>query len=365
MRLFSILTIALYIFVIISSVAEVDAQSLTCSECGNSITSGSYVSVDGKVFHPEHFTCAYCGRPIGNTRYYKDKGNYYHPEHYEQFIAPRCAVCGQPIIGQYVEYEGKIYHKDHYEEHIALICDFCGLPINGPYSKTFWSESYHDYHEGRAVKCDYCQRYISDEGTAGGIKYEDGRNICGICLASVINDDNVARHLFEEVKKELRQHGIDIKWDEIGLYLVDRNFLSVMSNENRVIEKQTGFTYHRFETFRETVRNKIFDIYILKGMPEMEFISTAAHELMHVWLYLNAPYDMDKAMSEGSANYASYLVLKKRTLFRAKYLIDNLEKDRDFIYGDGYRRIKRLVGAKRVNGWLDIIAGKEQLPSGY
>ena len=365
MKMSSKLTIALSFVIIISSGAVLYAQSLTCAQCGNSITSGSYVSVDGKVFHPEHFRCAYCGRKIESVQYNKHNGYYYHPEHYEQFIAPRCAVCGQAILGEYVEYEGKKYHKDHYEEQIALKCSYCGLPINGQYSITFWGETYHDYHEERAVKCDYCQRYISDEGTAGGIKYEDGRNICGICLTSVINDDNVARHLFEEVKNELRQYRIDIQWDEIGLYLVDRNYIAGLSNETRVIEKQTGFTYHRFETIRGTVRNKKFDIYILRGMPEMEFISTAAHELMHVWLYLNAPYDMDKMMSEGSANYASYLVLKKRTLFRAKYLIDNLEKDRDIIYGDGYRRIKRLVRAKRVNGWLDIITEKERLPSGY
>jgi len=365
-RIMRILSAVLIILTVASlAPVELKAQTLTCELCGTRIRSGDYVVVDGKAFHPEHFLCAFCGKPIADSQFYRDSGNYYHPDHYIQHIAPKCAFCGKPIVGEYIQSEGKKYHKDHYEQHVALKCSFCGLTINGDYTKTFWGESYHKYHDGNAVKCDYCMRYISDSGTGGGVRYKDGRNICGICLATVVNDYGVAQHLFDEAKNELRGYGIDIKWNDIGFYLVDRNYITQLSNENRVIEQQTGFTYHRFETLNGKIRSRKFDVYVLSGMPEMNFISTVAHELMHVWLYLNASFDMDKALSEGSANYSSYLVLKNRRTDRARFLMENLESDRDPVYGDGYRRVKRFVGTRGMNGWIGYLKNNLIIPVGY
>ena len=361
-----IVIMALFIMTALSFITnDLNAQTMTCEQCGNPIRTGKYVMVDGKVYHPEHFLCAFCGNPIGDSRFNKDGGNYYHPEHYAQHVAPKCAFCGQPIIGEYIKSEGKTYHKDHYDKYVALKCSFCGLTINGNYTKTFWGETYHKYHEGNVVKCDYCSRYISDSGTGGGVRYDDGRNICGICLSTVIKDYAVAQHLFGEVKKELERYGININWDKIGFYLADRNFIAQLSNESRVIEQQTGFTYHRFETINGQIRSRVFDVYILSGMPEANFISTAAHELMHVWLYLNAPYDMDNSLSEGSANYASYLVLRNRRMDRARFLIENLESDRDPVYGDGYRRVKQFVGTRGMNGWIGFLKNNLIIPTGY
>ena len=365
-RMVGLVLVALFIMTVISLTStELNAQTATCAHCGNPIRSGNYAMVDGKAYHPEHFLCAYCGKPIGESQFYRDNGNYYHPDHYAQHIAPRCEFCGEPIIGEYVKSEGKTYHKDHYNKYVALKCSFCGLVINGDYTKTFWGESYHKYHNGKAVKCDYCSRYISDAGTGGGVKYNDGRNICGICLSTVITDYAVAKHIFNEVKKELRSYGININWNDIGFYLVDRNYISQLSNENRVIEQQTGFTYHRFETLNGQIHSRKFDVYILSGMPEINFISTAAHELMHVWLYLNASFDMDKSLSEGSANYASYLVLRNRRVDRARFLIENLESDRDPVYGGGYRRVKQFVGTRGMNGWVGYLKNNLIIPIGY
>jgi len=97
-------------------------------------------------------------------------------------------------------------------------------------------------------------------------------------------------------------------------------------------------------------------------MPRAHFVTTLAHELMHVWLFRNAPIEMDDLLCEGSCNYASYLVLKQWQQDDVAYELHTLQDDPDEVYGEGYRRVAEYVSRQGVAQWLEYLRENEQGP---
>ena len=96
-------------------------------------------------------------------------------------------------------------------------------------------------------------------------------------------------------------------------------------------------------------------IYILQGLPEMSFISTCAHELMHLWFYSHNLTDIKPLLLEGSCNMAAYLVLKRQLTPEAEFLIKGLFEDKDKIYGTGFRKVQKLASRLGTAGWLEYL----------
>ena len=97
------------------------------------------------------------------------------------------------------------------------------------------------------------------------------------------------------------------------------------------------------------------------GLPRFDFTGALAHELMHVWLFSNAPTDIDPAFREGSCNYAAYLALQKYSDKEALFVIDRMLQDPDPIYGDGFRRVKEFVEEKGIRYWLHYLQNHKYL----
>ena len=93
-------------------------------------------------------------------------------------------------------------------------------------------------------------------------------------------------------------------------------------------------------------------IFMLEGLPEASFISTCAHELMHIWFYSHNITDTSPALAEGSCNMASYLVLRRQKSLEAEFLIKGLFADKDKIYGGGFRKVQKLADRRGIAGWL-------------
>ncbi len=100
-------------------------------------------------------------------------------------------------------------------------------------------------------------------------------------------------------------------------------------------------------------------------MPRIDAVSTLAHELAHVWQFRAGRLDNDEAFSEGSCNYASFLVLQRYGGRSAEYVIANLVDDRNDIYGEGFRRVRRYADAEGVAAWLERLRDSDRLPRGY
>ncbi len=313
--------------------------------------------------------CAYCRRSIREGQFVQLKNSYYHVDCYRKHVQPRCDFCHRPIEQDYVQYEKRSYHRECFQNHVAPKCSLCGKTVEGKLLKDYWGNIYHPQHSGRETQCDYCGRFISQRLTGGGITHADGRRICGLCLKTAVGDEGRGKNLLQEVARRLGRHGLTGALNKCRFYLVDRNKLSRISKQPKNSVEETGFTHYQSTMVNNRLSSVKIDIYILTDLPEMHFISTAAHEIMHVWQYLNAPLENDKALCEGSCNYAAYLVLKEHRderkrnhSDRALYLIDSLFKSRNRYYGQGFRRIHRYVEKRGIQRWLSHLKRSTRMP---
>ena len=358
-----IIIFALVAVSFIDNVAADSSRNKICEFCKKQITNGPYIEVGGKYYHPDHLFCDHCRSAIGTKPFYTVDGKHYCRQCYRELFIPKCGVCGKTIDGEYIEYNGKAYHKACYENSVAKRCSLCGDILNGRYLGDFWGNFYCLHHQENEPQCDYCGRFISDRLTGGGSQYSDGRFICNLCQRSTVDNINQADNLLGNVIRRLSEFGINIETDNIHIHLVNKNELIQLSDEKH--GNHTGYTFYKAKSLDGEVLSKTFDIYILYGMPEVCFIGTAAHELMHVWQYTNAPLENDPALSEGSCNYASHLIIQSHPGKMAEYYIYNMEQNPDKFYGEGYRRVKKLVRHQSVNRWLKHLRLNKSFPAGY
>lgn len=300
-----------------------------CKACGQKLE-GSYISTGADTYHHEHFTCT---------------------------------ICGQPLVDNYVVRDGKNYHPECYEKHVALKCDLCGKPIHGRYIQNFWGQAYHIEHREHEPQCDHCSRFISKRLTDGGWEYEDGRRICGICRKSAVKTTKEAEALLREAAGRLGKIGLDVDTKAISLHLVGLDDIRGLAGSSS--QELRGYTDYNASTFLGITTRKEIDVYVLYGMPRESALGTMAHELMHVWQAERGRIQNDPAFSEGSCNYAAFLVLKEYETPQARFVLNSLRKSEDTIYGDGFRRVREFAEKEGVQSWIRQLANEDVLPSGY
>ena len=97
-------------------------------------------------------------------------------------------------------------------------------------------------------------------------------------------------------------------------------------------------------------------IYILSGLPKIEFEAVLAHELLHIWLSENEQQLMSEKI-EGFCNLGSSIIYENDGTHFSKIHLQSMKNDSHPIYGDGYRYMKSQL---EMLGWKKLI---EQLHS--
>ncbi len=299
--------------------------------------------------------CCVCGEKIGKD-FVEIEGLYYHA------ICFTCDYCNEPIPDVFTRYEGKNYHTPCFEAHIALRCDDCGGIIKGKYISNFWGNAYHPEHEGVEKQCSFCLRFIVGDLVEKSVVFQDGRHLCGECMSTAVFESSEAKSLLKEVAGRLDDFGLKVDPRPIEVNLVNKDALRKLSAG--ASKNARGFVdYEVARTMAGDVTHRITRMYLLYGMPSTEMIGTIAHELTHVWLFQQEEKDREKALVEGSCNYAAYLILDKMGTDQAKFIIDNMENNPDTSYGEGFRRIKRYVEANGLEGWRRLMKDSPQKAS--
>ncbi|MBM3268596.1 MAG: protein DA1 [Candidatus Sericytochromatia bacterium] len=280
-----------------------------------------------------------------------------------------CGYCHRPITTSYITSKGHPYHETCYVEHVAPRCVVCSQPITTDYLRDPWGNVFHREHKQDTPQCQYCSRILSTKGSRGGFVYGDGRTICGICKATAVLDDKQAGTLAKAVRKRMAGLGLSVPYGDIPLELGDRNWLAGIRAQHPGLvatrTDATAFTNTVTTTRGARVVSKKVAIYVLAGLPIEVFQGTYAHELMHARNHLVADLRHTPELEEGAANYAEALYLANLNTAAARYHLQALETSEDPIYGQGYRRVKRMVADYGFAGLLGWLETQPDFPFGY
>jgi len=278
--------------------------------------------------------------------------------------AERCAYCGGPITGDYLEQDGRAYHRSCWEKHVALRCSVCGGILNGTFLRDSWGNAYHASHRSQVPECEYCGRLISEALTHGGVRYPDGRNVCNLCRRSAVEGAGEGRKILAEAASRIAASSIAVDVSEIRLRLIDSGRMAEISGDSS--RSRTGYTrYETITTIGGRSTSETVTVHVLAGMPRVEALATMAHELTHVWMLRAGRLDTSPALAEGSCNYAALTALAGVPGEDAAHVAARMRKSKDPIYGEGMRRVARYVDRNGTTAWLQLVRTRNDFPPGF
>lgn len=355
-------------------------KSFTCFSCGKKI-SGNHLVVGKFRLHPECFVCKGCGEIISGP-FNRDGHDFYHPDCYKISQGLVCDYCGKVLKEQWTEFDGRKYHAGCYRENIQFRCGICGkviegrfrkddegryhedcyknhklekciicsLPIEGPFVTDAWGNHSHSEHDGiKPDICGSCGRIISKQSSEGGFILNDGRIVCGKCNKTAVTTMKQVGHSEKKVLRILAAAGLFIP-EKHPVHLVDQAELSEIGDG--LYNKDTkGFTNSLTKSLGRKIISVDHTVYILTNLAEIKFMGVLAHEFLHVWLNEQG-IKLPITETEGFCNLGTMLVNKAHQEPVAKILQENLEKNPDPVYGDGYRIMKTKLDKL---GWDKLI----------
>lgn len=357
-KAFSLLFFALPILLIVLFPSTSSAEHF-CADCHKKIES-SWLEVDGKYYHPEHFVCSNCLKPIAEPNFFIQNNKYYDSTCFATFISKRCAYCGKSIIGEIIYFNSHVYHASCYNESVGQRCVVCGEVVMEEFFVDYKNNAVCKIHKDQSKRCHACHQFLSPEFNGSWQEFKDNRIICTDCNASAVHEIREAREMAKKIQNELKATGIEIKQD-FTLTFVSMQELN--SNLEEFLVDHLGVTlYEKSEMLGGLFSSKKYKIKVLYGLPRSLLLSVLAHELMHVWLFANSPQPQDQQMCEGTCQYAAYLVLQKDETDDGRYFLDYLVNQEDKIYGQGFQKVFGYVNNVGLNAWLDYLKHNKDAP---
>ena len=195
------------------------------------------------------------------------------------------------------------------------------------------------YKCAQLPRCAYCQ--MPSEVESGG-----GDRLCRDCARDCIKEKDEAEKVMKDVRQVLSAKFKMISKHKIIYELGTRKELNLEADGEH---NELGW----FDP--KTVRNKPqYTIRILTGLPRDVFRAVGAHELAHDWMDETLPHLMDKPeIREGFAEFVAWSFSKAEENNR---MMEYTENRTDEVYGDGFRKVRAMMGdAKTAAEWKSIL----------
>ena len=361
-------------------------NSPRCTACGNYIT-GSYVRYRDPESGQEICVCQKCNdaRPKCEgcrglmLQEYSLQGMKVCKSCFERIRkSPRCAICQNYIMGEYMRYEDK---KTGLETTVcqkcggtAEKCFVCGVPSNNlndtqgkrvcgaclqragkchgcgnyilkvGYNYDVAEQSYCAECEKTTPKCDVC-------GLPSGpspVRLSDCRIICPDCEGTAVKDVATVRALYDAVAAFLvREYGMEIGHvSEISFKELPE--LAELGKDAPTAEKNV-IPLGLFSRKGDKV-----DIFVQNNLPRNLLTGVIAHEYAHAYMYEKSPEFKDTEITEGFAEWIRYKTLMRLNDEKGAKLI-TLRKD---IYGSGFQKVVDVEKAAGLQGVFDLFIKK-------
>ncbi len=271
--------------------------------------------------------------------------------------SPVCSQCGQTVKPgtRYIVSQGKTFCSRKCFIQTLPECTICG-------KRSFTGGIYAMDHSFFAcTDCMKLPRCFSCQIPARGTRLSDGRVICPVCARTAVSNPSRARSLFNEVRDVMRVSlGIGTR-HPIHFSMVDPSVLHRLSGNHSDGMPEQGLFKYDAEVEKVTTRDYLgrkvgeevyktgqkVQIFVLNHLPQARMEYVIAHELAHDWMTAHYPGIRDLQIREGFAEYIAwrYNQYKKR-----RQLNLSIENNPDPVYGDGFRKIRRLAEKRGFNG---------------
>ena len=310
-----------------------------------------------KIHSQNHMFCKFCKKSI-ISKYVIFKNSSYHTGCYEKNIQLKCDYCKKIINGEYSISNNSNYHKLCYKDNILEKCNICHLPIETIYILDSWNNIYHKKHSFKLPSCESCNRLISKGTTDGGYQINGNRHICAICWDFVVMHKSEISLIYEDVRLRLNEVGILNLPKTIPITLVETK--NDLKRKSKIKHGDIhGYTKYEFETLGNSKISENFYIYILSHLHEVDFRAVLAHELLHVYLFIN-DINVPMDITEGFCNLGSKIIYEKDKSKIAGLKLTNMYENKDPIYGKGFLKVDEILTTAGWEGVLEYLRRKSK-----
>ena len=284
----------------------------------------------GSTWHPDHFVCGACGLPIREQSFNEHNGKPYHITCFRDQVAPRCAYCGQPLIGEFLVDQ--------------------------------WGTKFHKEHEKQYPHCDFCGRLIppQQQERSGGSRPESVR--CPACRSTAIETIDEAQPLFRQCIQWVSRQGLKYNNQKLSLELVDRAKLARYLSthvEPHALGATMSSTYVQNG---QVVQTEIRGVAVLQGLPAALFQGVTIHELGHVWLLVQGISNLPMWAEEGFCELLAQRFHTEMNTSEHQYYARNIERNPNPVYGEGYRRVRAIADRLGFERFIQQLSTNKRMP---
>eukprot|EP00658_Telonema_sp_P-2_P033334 TRINITY_DN24489_c0_g1_i1.p1 TRINITY_DN24489_c0_g1~~TRINITY_DN24489_c0_g1_i1.p1 ORF type:complete len:420 (+),score=79.40 TRINITY_DN24489_c0_g1_i1:81-1340(+) len=376
-----------------------------CAYCGQKILEERFTQALGRSYHRGHFKCAKCNQSLdGQAPFHTANGKPYCAKDYGKLFCPKCEDCNEPVMGEamralggtwhpehfvcahcrkpipaeqgFYHHEEKVYCQRDYEANFTPVCGICGVRTGRSYSTNFWGDVYCTKHQKEMPNCFSCGRLVATK--QGCIDYADGRSSCELCAQTAIMNPDEARQIMLQVADVLGELGIPVEEvDMLEVQLGDRHTLKSALQQYRQRTVGKGCVHEPKEALGLTAKvlvtkgggffrseRSIDHVSVLQGLPAHHMGSVFAHELGHVYLWMNGFPELSSSVEEGICELFKWLWLQAVPPdSTTTFLMEAMTKNKDKIYGGGFRAARAsFEKMASLQEFLEAVRSRGKLP---